>query len=441
MTNPPPQTFSDVTTVVCIFSILLIPFAAAGLSLLNTNLGRSRSAAHAMTASLCILGVTAIVYFFCGFSVQGSTGSASHVFQAGGKGWDWIARVPFFFRKLEWNGSSASLTAWHGMLCAGLAALIPLGAANERWRLSAMCASTALLAGWIFPLYAHWVWSGGWLAQLGTNYGLGHGLLDIGGSSCIQAVGGLSALSVVWIIGPRRGKYSSRNLSNAIPAHNSVLVVFACFFVWIGWVALNSAGAILFAQALPGQIAMVAINTTLSAASSALAALAVTGVRFGRPDASLTANGWVGGLVASSAGCLFIKPAEAIVIGAITGILVPYAVEWFEFGLRVDDPGGSISVHAVAGIWGLLAAGLFARFPNTTSLQGTDSGQFLAQLIGIAVLIGIVLPMAYALNWCLNHVLPLRVSFEGDQQGMDLHELGADAYPEFVVHSEEFIQR
>lgn len=429
---------TPLASVICVLGMLLIPLAVGGLALVNAGLGRARGAAHTMIASLCILSVAVIAYFVCGFAVQGFVGAPSHVLTVGGKPWDWIAAGPFFFRKFELDGSSASLIAVFSMLCAGLAALIPLGAAAERWRLRAMCASTALLAGFTFPLFAHWVRAGGWLQQVGGNYGLGQGFIDVGGSSWIQAVGGLTALSIVWILGPRRGKYSSTRMPNAIPAHNAVLVVFGAMLCWAGWLGLNSAAAILFGRALAGQTMLVAVNTTLAAASAGLAALIVTGLRFGRPDASLTCNGWIGGLVASSAGCLFIKPAEAVVVGAIAGVLVTYAVEWLEFGLKVDDPGGSISAHAVGGIWGLLAVGLFARFPAHST---SNAGQFTAQLVGIATLIGFVLPFTYGVNWLLNWFLPYRVSLEGERQGMDLHELGADAYPEFVVHTEEFIQR
>jgi Amt family ammonium transporter len=437
--------FSDSTTIICIFCLFLIPLTAVGLALLNTGLGRSRSAAHTMAASLCILAVGAVAYFVCGFAFQGFPGQASHVLRAGGKGWDWLAASPFFLRRLEWNGSPPSLTAAFGMLCAGLAGLISLGAAQERWRLGSICVSTALLAGWTFPLFAHWAWGGGWLAQLGRNYGLGQGFADVGGSGCIQVVGGLTALSVAWMVGPRRGKYSSRNLSNAIPAHNAVFVLFGGLLAWVGWLGLNSAGAMLFAKATPGQIVLVVINTTLAASSGGLAALAVTGVRFGRPDASLTANGWIGGLVASSAACVFFKPAEAVVVGAIAGILVTYSVEWLEFDLKLDDSGAAISAHAVGGIWGLIAAGLFASFPINlnagSTASGSDSGQFLAQVVGIATLIGFILPMSYGLNWLLGRVVPQRARLDGEQQGMDLHELGTEAYPEFVVHSDEFSQR
>jgi ammonium transporter, Amt family len=425
-------------SVICVICMFLIPLAAGGLALVNAGLGRSRAAAHTMIASLCIFSAAVITYFVCGFAVQGFAGGPSHVLNAGGKQWDWIGAGPFFFRKFELDGSPASLVAVFSMLCAGLTALIPLGAAAERWRLRAMCASTALLAGFTFPLFAHWVRLGGWLEQVGSNYGLGHGFIDVSGSGWIQATGGLTALSIVWILGPRRGKYSSTKMPNAIPAHNAVFVVMGAMLCWVGWLGLNSAGAILFGRALPGQILLVIVNTTLAAASAGLAALVVTGLRFGRPDASLTCNGWIGGLVASSAGCLFIKPAEAVVVGAIAGVLVTYAVEWLEFGLKVDDPGGSISAHAVGGIWGLLAVGLFARFPAES---GSNSGQFIAQVVGIATLLGFVLPFTYGLNRLLNWLVPYRVSLEGERQGMDLHELGADAYPEFVVHTEEFIQR
>src|SRR5208282_2017192 len=140
----------------------------------------------------------------------------------------WIAAEPFFFRGLALDGSAASLAALLQIFCVGLAALIPLGSGADRWRLRASCLSTVLLAGWTYPLFAHWVWGGGWLAQLGVNYGLGHGFLDVGGAASIQAVGGLTALAVGWILGPRRGKYGHEGVPMAIPGHNVVLVLFAC---------------------------------------------------------------------------------------------------------------------------------------------------------------------------------------------------------------------
>ena len=435
--------------VLVIVLILIAPFTIAGLALINAGLGRSRSAAHSLLTSLCIFSVAAGVYLICGFAWQGYIGAPAHVIVAAGRDWNWLARGPFFLRGLEFDGAPVSLAAGLQIFSVGLAALIPLGACLDRWRLSAACASTALLAGWTYPLFAHWVWGGGWLAQLGINAAMGHGVIDAGGSGTIQAVGGLTALALAWILGPRRGKYSLEGMPTAIPGHNAVLLLFGCFLAFFGWLGLNSAGAILFTGAAPGRIVLIAINTALAAGAAILAAVIITGVRFGRPDVSISANGWVGGLVASSASCAFVSPFSALVIGAIAGVLVTYSVEWFELHLGVDDPGGAISVHALGGIWGLLAVAVFARVPVPVVDVGGgllpaastgDAGQALAQIVAVATLIGFVLPLTYGLNFALNRIWPQRVAMEGERQGLDLYELGAGAYPEFVTHSEEFGQ-
>jgi Amt family ammonium transporter len=386
-----------------------------------------------MMSSLCVLAVAALAYFVCGFAWQGFAGGAAHVASVGGKDWSWIGGQSFFLRHQSLDGSPASLAALLGIFSVGIAALIPLGSGADRWRLGACCVSTALLAGWTYPLFAHWAWGGGWLAQLGANYGLGRGYVDTGGSGTIQAVGGLTALSVAWLLGARRGKYTHDGMPTAIPGHNGVLVMLGCLFALVGWLGLNSAGAILYNGAAPGQTALVAINTSLSAATAALAAAVITHARFGKPDASLTANGWIGGLAASSGACAFVSPGEAVAIGVVAGALVTLSVEWFESRMSVDDPGGSISAHAMGGLWGVLSVGIFATF--------AAPGQWLAQVVGVASLIGFVLPLTYSLNWLLDRVYPQRVAAEGERQGMDLYELGAGAYPEFIVHNDEFTER
>ena len=446
----PASRLTDVSTIACIFFIFLVPLAAAGLALMNVGLGRSRSAGHMMMASLCALAVAGIAYFVCGFAWQGYVGGPGHSLMLSGKSWNWIAAEPFFFRKFTFDGSPASLTAMFQLFCVGLAALIPLGSGADRWRLRASCLSTGMLAAFTYPLFAHWVWGGGWLAQLGANYGIGRGFLDVGGAASIQTVGGLTALAVTWILGPRRGKYSADGMAPAIPGHNSVLVLFGCVLALIGWMGINSAGAILFTGAEAPAAALIAINTMLAASASALSAAFITKARFGKPDASLTANGWVGGLVASSASCAFVSPAEAVVIGSIAGTIVTFSIEWFELRMEVDDPGGAVSVHAVGGIWGLLALGIFGQFQRPVlnisgelpvTANGIASGQWLAQLIGVATLLGFVLPLTYGVNLLLNRFYPFRVAVEGERQGMDLHELGAGAYPEFVTHTDEFLPR
>ncbi len=432
----------DFTFVACILFILLVPLAAAGIALLNTGLGRSRSAAHSMMASLAVFAIAAVVFFFCGFAFAGFAGAPGHILRIAGKDWGWLGAQPFFLHGIRYDGSALSLVALFQMLCVGLAAMIPLGAGADRWRLGACCASTALLAGITYPIFSHWVWGGGWLSQLGANYGMGRGFVDAGGSGTIQVVGGLTALAVAWILGPRRGKYASDGMPAAIPGHNAVLVLFGCLLALFGWFGLNSAGAILFAGADPRRCVLIAINTTLCAAAATLATALVTRLRFGKPDASLCANGWVGGLVASSAAAPFLAPAAAVLIGVVAGILVALSVEWFELRFRVDDPGGAVSVHAVCGIWGLLALGICARMPDGPLNGASGNGsQWLAQVVGIATLFGFVLPLTYCLNALLNRFFPQRVAAEGERQGLDLHELGAGAYPEFLTHTDDFLNR
>ena len=447
----PAPRLTEVTTVACLFFIFLVPLAAAGLALMNVGLGRSRSAGHMMMASLSALAVAALAYFVCGFSWQGFIGSPAHLLNISGKSWNWIAAEPFFFRKFSFDGSPGSIAALFQIFCVGFAALIPLGSGADRWRLRASCLSTGILAALTYPLFAHWVWSGGWLAQLGVIYGIGRGFLDVGGAGSIQVLGGLTALAVTWILGPRRGKYSADGMAPAIPGHNTVLVLFGCVLALVGWIGLNSAGAILFAGSELSGAALIAINTMLAASASALTAAFITKIRFGKPDASLTANGWVGGLVASSASCAFVSPAETVVIGSIAGAIVIFSIDWLELRMEVDDPGGSVSVHAVGGIWGLIALGVFGQFQRPVlnvagdslpaAINGIATGQWLAQLIGVATLVGFVLPLTYGVNRLLNRFYPFRVSVEGERQGMDLHELGAGAYPEFVTHTDEFLPR
>ena len=422
--------FEPANQAVCLLFILLIPFAGAGLALISTGLNRSHSAAHAILGCLMIGAVAMLAYGAIGVAVQGLLGEAGHSIAIGRSHFDWLGAGPVFLSGIRFDGRPASLAAIFGLFSASLAALIPAASLGERWRFISSFGSTALLGGLTYPLVAHWVWAG-WLAQLGTQFGLA-GFLDAGGASCIQATGGLTALALAWIIGPRRGRFTSEGIPTAMPGHNAVAVIFGCLLTFIGFVGLNAAGAVLFASRTPAQAVLAAVNTALSASSSALAAFATTRIRFGRPDASLTANGWVAGLVAITAACAYAKPAEAVLIGFFAGFLVIFIIELIELRMKIDDPTGAIAVHAGAGIWGLVAAGVFVRLPGVDS-----SAQFLAQLVGVATLLGLVLPLSYGLNFLLNLVLPQRVSTESERQGTDLFELGAGAYPEFVTHREE----
>ena len=225
-------------------------------------------------------------------------------------------------------------------------------------------------------------------------------------------------------------------MPSAIPGHNIVQVLFGCILALVGWIGLDSASSILFYGAGPQQVVGVIINAMMSASGGCLAAVVVTRLRYRKPDASISANGWIAGLVAGSAACALASPILAVDTGVVAGVLVTYMVEIAELHLRVDDPGGAVSVHAGAGLWGLIAVGLFGHFAD-----GSRGGHLLAQMVGVAALLGFMLPVLYGVNLLLNRFVPYRVDNDGDWQGMDIRELGAGAYPEFVVHADEFVPR
>jgi Amt family ammonium transporter len=418
---------SETACVLCLVLLLLAPLAVAGMALVNTGLGRSRSAAQALLGNLAIVAVTAIVFALVGATFTGALNGVGHTFQLAGKPWNWLGAGPLFLGGLSTAPLQSQLALLFEFLAVALAALIPWGSGADRWRLVAGCAAAAVTAAIVFPLLEHWVWGGGWLSQLGVNFSLGWGFLDPGGAATIHVLGGLSALTVIWIAGPRKGKFPKEGFSTALPGHNAVYVLFGCFVALVGWLAFNTAGALLWLHAPLTALPATALGTLLSASGALAAAFTVTRVRFGKPDASLCANGWLSGLVASSACAAVITPIQALVVGVIAGIATPLLVEVFELAVSIDDPSGAVSVHAAGGLLGLIAAGIFAGRP----------GQFLAQLIGIATLLGVILPLVYLLFWLLNRIVPFRVDPDGERIGMDLHELGGGAYPEFVIHRDD----
>ncbi len=407
--------------------LLFASLAVAGLALINAGLGRSRSAAQSMLGSLLMLSVSVLVFALFGATFADGTSGPGHIFHLSGTAWNWAGTGPLALSGLAVSPIRTQLALLFEFLALALAVLIPWGSGADRWRLTAGAASAAVLAALVFPFVAHWIWGGGWLAQLGQNFSLGSGFLDVGGAATVHVLGGFSALAVIWIAGPRRGKFPKDGLATAMPGHNAVYVLFGCLIALVGWLALNMAGALLWLGALPSALPGTAINTLLSAAAALAATFTVTSIRFGKPDASLCANGWLAGLITSSACASLVSPLAAIFTGLVAGIAVPFLVEFLELAVSIDDPSGAVSVHAAGGLWGLLAAGIFAPQP----------GQLLAQLIGISALLGFVLPLIYLLFALLNRVVPFRVDPDGERIGMDLHELGGGAYPEFVVHRDD----
>lgn len=407
-----PTASAESNFVVTIAAIFVAPFAIAGVALVNTGLGRSRSAAQSFLGSLL---ASAVGILSCVLS------SAL---------WHYFGQS----RAITFTNGAFSALAVHDqlaivftLLAAGFAPLIPWGAGADRLRLSAGIVIAAVIGGIVIPLLSGAAWDAGWLAQLGARFGLGDGLIDYAGSGVVQALGGITALAMLWVTGSRKGKFPKPGVATAIPGHQTIYVLFGAFLALIGWLGFNTAGAFINGQVSVYAVPVVALNTVLMAVAALTATFAVTRIRFGKPDASLCANGMLAGLVASSAGAALFSPLQAILIGAAAGLLTPLLVEVLELALSIDDPSGAIPVHFVSGLLGLFCAGLFSA----------KSGQLIAQLVGISALLGLILPALYLLFLGLNRILPFRVDADGERLGMDMHELGGSAYPEFVIHRDD----
>jgi Amt family ammonium transporter len=328
-------------------------------------------------------------------------------------------------------------------------ATIPTGTMAERWTWKNFC----LYGLWIalpYCLYANWVWGGGWLAQGGINWGLGHGAVDFAGSGVVHAMGGIIALAGGICIGPRIGKYIDGK-PQAMPGHDIPMVVLGTFILAFGWFGFNP-GSTLAGTDL--RISFVVVNTMLASITAAIAAMLTLQAKGLKPDTSMLCNGMLAGLVAITAPCAFVDPWGAAVIGAIAGVLVVISVFFFEAS-GVDDVVGAISVHGVNGLWGVISVGIFATGKYGAGWNGVvrdsfvqaygsdgvrgilygDASQLFMQIIdaGTVAIFGFV--MAFVWFKISDLITPLRVSAEVEMDGLDGHEMGVYAYPDFVIHT------
>jgi Amt family ammonium transporter len=312
----------------------------------------------------------------------------------------------------------------------------------ERWNFKSFVIYALLVGAVIYPLYANWVWGGGWLSKLGSNFGLGHGHVDFAGSSVVHLTGGVLALVGAKILGPRLGKFSKDGTPNAIPGHHIPMAVVGCFILAFGWFGFN-AGSSLAGTDL--RIAVVAVNTMLAGAAGSFSSMLYMWLRYGKPDISMAANGLLAGLVAITAPCAFVTAPAAVLIGLIAGLLLCGAVFFVERTLKIDDPVGAISVHGVNGAWGVFALGLFADGTYGDALNGVEGGvtglfygdasQLAAQCIGILANIIYVGLIGYVVFKLLDVTIGLRVDPEQEAEGLDQYEVAVIAYPDFNIRS------
>ncbi len=435
----------------------LVMFMQAGFALVETGLCRAKNANHTMMMNFMVYGAGMLAFWLIGFPLQmggvgaignlGGTAPLSSEFAITlfGKSFGLFGQHGYFLMHAGTYDVAVMVVFLFQMVFMDTALTIVTGSAAERWKFSAFIVSSFLMGAFTYPLFANWAWGGGWLSTLGTNFGLGHGYCDFAGSGVVHAVGGLSALAVAIVVGPRIGKFDRTGRPNALPGHDIVLVLTGCFILAFGWFGFNPGSTLGASGNGALRIGTIAVDTMLAGMAGAFAAALYMWLRYGKPDASMSGNGLLAGLVAITAPSGFVNPVGAVIIGLIAGVLVCLSVEFFERKTKIDDPVGAISVHGINGIWGVISVGLFAD--GTSNYGGSwngvdgsvrglfygDPGQLVAQLIGVGTLIGFVFTLSLVFNIVVDKIIGQRVSAQAELEGLDLPEMGALGYPEFEL--------
>ena len=435
----------------------LVMFMQAGFAAVETGLCRAKNANHTMMMNFMVYGFGLFAYWVMGFAIQqgGCAGvtnlgglnplnSEFTITGLGGKTWGLFGQRGFFLSGSTYDVGVMVMFLFQ-MVFMDTATTIVTGAAAERWKFAAFAISTFFLGAITYPLFGNWAWGGGWLSQLGANYKIGHGYCDFAGSGVVHAVGGLTALAVSLVIGPRIGKYTRAGKPNPMPGHDITMVLIGCFILAFGWFGFNPGSTLGASGAGNLRIGSVAVNTMIAGALGSFASVLYMWIRFGKPDASMGGNGLLAGLVAITAPSGFVNTVGAAIIGFSAGMLVCLSVEFIERVMKVDDPVGAISVHGACGLWGVISVGLFAD--GTSNYGGSwngvdgsvrglfygDPGQLVAQLIGCATLVGIIFTLSYVFNVIVDVIVGQRVGANSELEGLDLPEMGALGYPEFQL--------
>jgi Amt family ammonium transporter len=435
----------------------LVMFMQAGFAIVETGLCRAKNANHTMMMNFMVYGVGMLAFWLIGFAIQmggvgalgtlGNTGvlNGEFAFKLFGKDFGlWGQNGIFLMHKGTYDVAVMVIFLFQ-MVFMDTALTIVTGTAAERWKYVAFMISSFVMGGFTYPLFANWAWGGGWLANLGANFGLGHGYADFAGSGVVHAVGGVTALAMGILIGPRLGKYEKSGKVNVLLGHDIVLVLLGCFILAFGWFGFNPGSTLGASGNGALRIGSVAVNTMLAGMAGSFGAMLYMWMRYGKPDSSMSGNGLLAGLVAITAPSGFVNPVGSVIIGLIAGVLVCVSVEFVDRVLKVDDPVGAISVHGTNGLWGVISVGLFADGKsnyggswggvngNVTGLFYGDAGQLVAQLIGVCTLVGFVFTFSFVANWIIDAVVGQRVAAKVELEGLDMPEMGALGYPEFEL--------
>jgi ammonium transporter, Amt family len=448
----------------------LVIFMQAGFALVETGLCRAKNAAHTMSMNFLVYALGMFGFFVSGFALMcgGMNGTAiggpptlgglptlSHMFTVGSgvngdHGWGLFGTTGFFLTGSAYD-SGAIVMFLFMMAFMDTTATIVTGACAERWRFKSFFIFSIFVGGFTYPIFANWVWGGGWLSQIGYRLGFGHGAVDYAGSGVVHLQGGALAVITAWMIGPRIGKYLNGQAQAILP-HDIPMVQLGTFILAFGWFGFNAGSSL---AGTDGRIGVVAVNTMVAGMAATLSGVVYMWNKYGKPDPSMMCNSMLAGLVAITSACAFVSPLGAFVIGAVAGVLVVWSVFFVE-RMGIDDPVGAISVHGANGVWGLLAVGLFSDGSygagwngvgatdylgqpgrGVTGLFYGDPSQLVAQCIEAGTAIAWNVIVGGSIFWAIGKAIGgNRVSAEIETSGLDVPEMGVPGYPEFVLHSD-----
>jgi Amt family ammonium transporter len=397
----------------------LVMWMAAGFTMLEAGLVRAKNTAEILTKNVGLYSIACIMYMLCGYTLMYPGDIDGTVFAS-------LAGLFSGLLGSADNGAAAVLAAsgnidhsrladfFFQVVFVATAMSIVSGAVAERMKLWSFFTFAAVLTGLIYPVQGFWKWGGGWLEQLGFQ--------DYAGSGLVHLCGASAALAGVLLLGPRKGKYDSRGRVHPIPGCNLPLATLGTLILWLGWFGFNGGSELSVASvASANNVALVFVNTNMAAAGGLVAALLTARSWFGKADLTMALNGALAGLVAITADPASPAPLAATMIGVVGGVLVVASIVAFD-KLRIDDPVGAISVHGIAGIWGLVAV-----------LFNNEASTWWVQLVGILAIFGWVFSLSFIVWLLLRVTVGLRVDEEHEYEGVDRYECGLEAYPEFTA--------
>ncbi|MFA5802129.1 MAG: ammonium transporter [Thermoleophilia bacterium] len=417
-----------IDTVWVMLAAFLVFFMQAGFFALEVGFTRAKNAGHIAWKILVNLSLSALVFWAVGFAIAFGTGSGF----AGSSGW-FLNVAPddtsTVFASLAYSNVAINAKFLFEFAFAAVSLAIVYGALLERTKMVVYFVFGIVFSALIYPVVGHWIWGGGWLAELGMQ--------DFAGSTVVHLVGATSALVGALALGPRIGKYSREGKPRPIPGHSMPMALLGVVILWLGWFGFNPGSTL---NAMDLSFADIAVTTNMAAAAGVLAAMAMAWLIMGKPDIGMTANGAIAALVAITAGSGFVEPWAAVIIGAIAGGLMVVMVLAID-RIRIDDPIGALSCHGISGIWGTMAVGLFAT-PDLVEKLGVGSpGLFYGggfhqlgiQALGIGAVFAFVLVASGIVFYGLKAAVGIRLTPEQELMGSDFAEHGMWGYPEHFV--------